>query len=69
MIQQKLSKNNQKENTGFSNLLKETLQKASAIAKTIPVGMVSTRLTNKKDILQQQSLKNTQLKKLGQSRV
>ncbi|CAK6507440.1 hypothetical protein [Rickettsia helvetica] len=65
MIQQKLSKNNQKENTGFSNLLKETLQKASAIAKTIPVGMVSTRLTNKKDILQQQSLKNTQLKKLG----
>ncbi|BBJ32040.1 hypothetical protein RAS_11490 [Rickettsia asiatica] len=52
MIQQKLSKNNQKENTGFSNLLKETLQKASATAKTIPVGMVSTRLTNKKDILQ-----------------
>ncbi|MCC8369740.1 MAG: hypothetical protein LN573_06910 [Rickettsia endosymbiont of Oxypoda opaca] len=60
--------NNQRKSTGSSHIHKEVLQKASAIAKTIPVGRVSTKSVGESNISQRQSSTNTQLKKSGQGR-
>ncbi|WP_341789276.1 hypothetical protein [Rickettsia endosymbiont of Polydrusus tereticollis] len=67
-IGQGSSANNQRESTGFSHISEGILQKASAIAKKIPAGRVSTKSVGESNISQRQSSTNTQLKKSGQGR-
>ncbi|HJD61762.1 MAG TPA: hypothetical protein LFV90_06515 [Rickettsia endosymbiont of Columbicola hoogstraali] len=73
----KALENHQKDNIGFSNIPRklnqetipnEVLQKALAIAKAIPVKIISINSRDGNNILSQQSLTKTQLKSSGQIR-
>ncbi|WP_341788013.1 hypothetical protein [Rickettsia endosymbiont of Lasioglossum villosulum] len=73
----KALENHQKDNIGFSNIPRklnqetipnEVLQKALAIAKAIPVKIISINSRDGNNILPQQSLTKTQLKRSSQIR-
>ncbi|MCC8370806.1 MAG: hypothetical protein LN566_05650 [Rickettsia endosymbiont of Stiretrus anchorago] len=73
----KALENQQKDNVGFNNIPRklnqeainnEVLQKALAIAKAIPVKMISINSRKGNNILPQQSLTKTQLKRSSQIR-